>query len=59
MLPNITFNYISTNSYFIDSYFTVKSLPIVVLYFRWWMLEDNLTFKLSDLAPLKGKKMKT
>ena len=56
MLPNITFNYISTNSYFIDSYFTVKPLPIVVLYFRWWMLEDNLTFKLSDLAPLKGKK---
>ena len=39
--------------------FTKKSLLIIVFYFRWRMLENSLTFQLSGLAHLNGKKMKT
>ena len=39
--------------------FTKKSLPIIVFYFRWRMLEDSLTFQLSGLAPLKWEKVET
>ena len=45
-----------TRSYFIVFDFTMNSLPIVVFYFCWKMLEDSLTFELSSLAPLKEKK---
>ena len=34
----------------------MKSLSIMVFYFRWRMLEDSLTFQLSSLGPLKGEK---
>ena len=50
--------FLYTKSDFIVFDFTKKSLPIIVFYFRWRMLEDSLTFQLSSLAPLKGKKMK-
>ena len=45
-----------TRSHFIVFDFTMNSLPIIVFYFRWRMLEDSLTFKLSSLAPLKEKR---
>ena len=45
-----------TRSHFIVFDFRMNSLPILVFYFRWRMLEDSLTFELSSLAPLKGKK---
>ena len=48
--------FLYTKSDFIVFDFTKKSLPIIVFYFRWRMLEDSLTFQLSSLAPLKGKK---
>ena len=51
--------FLYTKSDFIVFDFTKKSLPIIVFYFRWRMLEDSLTFQLSSLAPLKGKKKKT
>ena len=51
--------FLYTKSDFIVFDFTMKSLPIIVFYFRWRMLEDSLTFQLSSLAPLKGEKMKT
>ena len=39
-------------------HFTMKSLPNIVFYFRWRMLEDSVNFKFSSVAPLKGKKVK-
>ena len=48
--------FLYTKSDFIVFDFTKKSLPIIVFYFRWRMLEDSLTFQLSSLAPLKGEK---
>ena len=50
--------FLYTKSDFIVFDFTRKSLPIIGFYFRWGMLEDSLTFQLSNLAPLKGKKRK-
>ena len=50
--------FLYTKSDFIVFDFTKKSLPIIVFYFRWRMLEDSLTFQLSSLAPLKEKKWK-
>ena len=43
----ITFNYTSTDL-----------VSFHCLWFPWRMLVDSLTFKLSSLAPLKGKKWK-
>ena len=37
----------------------MKSLPIIVFYVDWRMVEDSLTFQLSSLAPLKIEKMQT
>ena len=51
--------FLYTKSDFIVFDFTKKSLPIIVFYFRWRMLEDSLTFQLSSLASLKGEKMKS
>ena len=45
-------------SNFIIFDFTMKLLPIIVFHFRYRMLEDSLTFQLSILEPLKGKKWK-
>ena len=50
--------FLYAKSDFIVFDFTKKSLPIIVFYFRWRMLEDSLTFQLSSLAPLKGEKGK-
>ena len=47
-----------SKSDFIVFDFTMKSLPIIVSYFRWRM-EYSLTFQLCSLAPLKEKKKKT
>ena len=44
-----------SKSDFIVFDFTMKSLPIIVSYFRWRM-EYSLTFQLCSLAPLKEKK---
>ena len=44
-----------TKSDFIVFDFTMKSLPIIVSYFRWRM-EYSLTFQLCSLAPSKEKK---
>ena len=49
--------FLYTKSDFIVFDFTMKSLPIIVFYFRWRMLEDSLSFQLSSLAPLNGKKI--
>ena len=43
-------------SRFIVVDFVMKSVPIIVFYFRCRMLLDSLTFELSSLAPLKEKK---
>ena len=51
-------NIFSTKSGFIVFDFTMKSIPIIVFYFRCRMLEDSLTFQLSSLASLKEKKWK-
>ena len=50
--------FLYTQSHFIVFDFTMNSLPVIVFYFRWRMLEDSLTFELSSLAPLKGKNEK-
>ena len=50
--------FLYTKSDFIVFDFTMKSLPIIIFYFRWRMLEDNLTFQLFSRALLKGKKWK-
>ena len=50
--------FLQTRSHFIVFDFTMKSLQIVVFYFRWWMLVDSLTFKVSSLPPWKKKKWK-
>ena len=47
--------FLYTKSDFTVFDFTIKSLPIIVFYFRWRMLEDSLTFKLSSPAPSKGE----
>ena len=47
-----------TESDFIVFGFTIKSLPIIVFYFRWRMLEYSLTFQLSSLAPLRERQKK-
>ena len=50
--------FLYTKSDFIVFDFTMKSLPIIVLYFRCRMLEDSLTFQLSSVASLKEKQRK-
>ena len=50
--------FLYTKSDFTVFDFTIKSLPIIVFYFRWRMLEDSLTFKLSSPAPSKGENWK-
>ena len=50
--------FLYTKSDFIISDFKMKSLPIIVFYFRWKMLEDSITFQLSSLTTLKGEKIK-
>ena len=47
--------FLYTKSNFIVFDFTKKSLPIIVLYFRWRMLEDSLTFQLSGEQETKIK----
>ena len=42
-----------TQSQFIAFDFAIKSLPIIVFYFHWRMVDDSLTFELSSLAPWK------
>ena len=41
--------FLCPKSYFIVFNFTMKSLPIIIFYFRWRLLEDSLTFQLSTL----------
>ena len=48
--------FLYTQSHFIVFDFTMKSLPIIVFYFCWRMLQDSLTFELSSLSTLKRKK---
>ena len=50
--------FLYTKSDFTVFDFTIKSLPIIVFCFRWRMLEDSLTFKLSSLTPLKEENWK-
>ena len=49
--------FLSTKSDFLVFDFAMKSLLIISFYFRWRMLEDSLTFQLSCLVHLKGKKI--
>ena len=51
----ISIIFLHIQSHFIVFDFTIKSLPIIVFYFRCRMLDDSLTFKLSSLPPWKKK----
>ena len=48
--------FLHTQSHFIVFDFAIKTLLIIVFYFRWRMLVDSLIFELSNLSPLKGTK---
>ena len=50
--------FLHARSHFIVFDFAMKSLPIIVFYFRWRMLVDSLIFKLTGIAPLKWRKWK-